>query len=74
MEVGHLPDLPSGAGGHIHQGVLKGHDGGTFVHTSGAQLLKTARTYSPVPSNIPSYFIFLFSTWVPAPSSRGLNF
>ena len=74
MEVGRLPDIPPGAGLHIHQGGLQGHGGGTLVNTSGAQLLKTARTYSPVPSDIPSYFIFLFSTWVPAPSSRGLNF
>ena len=74
MEVGRLPDIPPGAGCHIHQGGLQGHGGGTLVHTSGAQLLKIARTYSPVPSGIPSYFLFLFSTWLPAPSSRGLNF
>ena len=84
MEVGRLPDLPSGAGGHIHQGGLQGHGGGTLVHTPGAQpiptwspprtLLKPTHTYSPVSSNNPSYLLFLFSTWVPAPSSRGLNF
>ena len=74
MEVGRLPDLPPGAGCHINQGDIQGHGGSTLVHTSGAQLLKPARTYSPVPSDIPSYLIFIFSTWVPAPSSRGLNF
>ena len=74
MEVRRLPDLPPGAGYHIHQGGLQGHGGGTLVHTSGAQLLKPACTYSPVPSDIPSYLLFIFSTWVPAPSSRGLNF
>ena len=74
IEVGRLPDIPPGAGRHINQGGLQGHGGGTLVHTSGDQLLKPARTYSPVPSDIPSYFLFILSTWVPAPSSRGLNF
>ena len=84
MEVGRLPDLPPGAGCHIHQGGLQGHGGGTLVHTPGDKpipawspprtLLKPTRTYSPVSSNTTSYFLFLFSTWVPTPSSRGLNF
>ena len=74
MEVGRLPDLTPGEGRHIHQGCLQGHGGGTLVHTSGAQLLKPTRTFSPVSSNTPSYFLFLLSTWVPAPLSRGINF
>ena len=71
MEVGRLPDLPPGAGRHIHQGGLQGHGGGTLVYTSGAQpipawippsnLLKPTRTYSPVSSNTPYFFIFSFS-------------
>ena len=44
----------------LTKGGLQGHGGGTLVHTSGDQLLKPTRTYSPVSTNNPSFFLFRF--------------